>query len=304
MSTLRSNIERLKNTFANIRDAIEAKGVTPGNSVDDFAINIRNIPSAGQTETLEVYPTFEEQLIEPPGGVTWDAALIHPSPGIDPSDTTATPGNVVTGKTFYTADGVLTDGTLAELKTISGGWVGNEYKWTAQDNAYVPKAKNYSIVSVDNLQGGTKYATLADQTIVPADTRGYFASAVTISKITQTNLEAKNVLKGTTVNINNGERNLFSIVGSARRTAFGTVTTTANTAKDVILGWKPSYVFVFRNRSSSYVMANMYYAGTNLNVTTGQSSSSSTANITVANTGFTLAAQGTYYGTCYYIAIE
>ena len=57
----------------------------------------------------------------------------------------------------------------------------------------------------------TYYATTSDQTIAANQ---YLSGAQTIKKLTQTNLAAGNIKAGTTVSINNGNANVWSVTGT------------------------------------------------------------------------------------------
>ena len=57
----------------------------------------------------------------------------------------------------------------------------------------------------------TYYATTADQTI---NANQYLTGAQTIKKLTQTGLSAANILNGTTIKINNGNADVWSVTGT------------------------------------------------------------------------------------------
>lgn len=58
---------------------------------------------------------------------------------------------------------------------------------------------------------GTYYATTADQTIAANQ---YLTGVQTIKKLTQTGLSAANILNGTTIKINNGNADVWSVTGT------------------------------------------------------------------------------------------
>ena len=57
----------------------------------------------------------------------------------------------------------------------------------------------------------TYYATTSDQTIAAGQ---YLSGAQTIKKLTQSNMSAANIKNGTTVTVNNGNTNVFSVTGT------------------------------------------------------------------------------------------
>lgn len=61
--------------------------------------------------------------------------------------------------------------------------------------------------------GGTFYATQADQTIVTA--QKYCDGDINVSKLTQTNLDAANIVRGKTISVNNGNANVWSVAGGS-----------------------------------------------------------------------------------------
>ena len=60
---------------------------------------------------------------------------------------------------------------------------------------------------------GTYYATTADQTIAANQ---YLTGVQTIKKLTQTNLAAGNIKNGTTVKVNNGSADVWSVTGNVK----------------------------------------------------------------------------------------
>ncbi len=58
----------------------------------------------------------------------------------------------------------------------------------------------------------TVYATTSNQTAV--ESGKYCSGAITVSKLTQTNLAAGNILRGKTISVNNGNANVWSVAGN------------------------------------------------------------------------------------------
>lgn len=302
--TLLENMQRLLDAVNAIRNSIIGKGVTPSGGIDTYASAI-------------------------------DSMVVG---GTDVSDTTAGAADVKEGKIFHTSDGEITEGTFAgETKTVSPATSAQDV--TPSDGKYLSKVTVNAMPTVD-IPNPTIRAV--DEMIIANGSwdKGYTidssystsVSAPSLSSdlIPQNVLENKTIfgVRGTNrgwdagvkyyqpktvsfdpsstgnVTVLSQSGTTYVLPGKMPRRAFGTVTTTANTAKTVTLGWKPKYVMVCRNRSNSNTMFNMYYNGTDLNASTGSSSASTTSNITPTDSGFTISAQGTYYGTCYYMAIE
>ena len=81
--------------------------------------------------------------------------------------------------------------------------------------------------SIGSQAAKTVYATTSDQTAVASGK--YCSGAITVKKLTQTNLAAANIKKGVTISINNGSSNVWSVAGNIYRCLTGTVTTTSTT---------------------------------------------------------------------------
>ena len=67
--------------------------------------------------------------------------------------------------------------------------------------------------SISSQAAKTVYATTSDQTAVSAGK--YCSGAITVKKLTQTNLAAANILRGKTISINNGSTNVWSVTGNS-----------------------------------------------------------------------------------------
>ena len=70
----------------------------------------------------------------------------------------------------------------------------------------------YSVTgNMTSKAAATYYATTSDQTIAAGQ---YLSGAQTIKKLTQSNMSAANIKNGTTVTVNNGNTNVFSVTGT------------------------------------------------------------------------------------------
>lgn len=300
MTSLIENLARIKTTFDDIKNAILSKGVAAGDTVDTYADAIMRIQT-----------------------------------GTDVSDTTATEDDVLNGKSFHKANGEYVDGTIpsktsADLTTsgatvnVPSGYysenasktIGNATLGSVSFNAdgratvdcttdgYLSKGTKVD-TTIPAYGGNAKvFATQSEFSIASAGDTKFFKNGLTIGKLSQTNLTAANILKGTTVAVNNGSTDVWKINGSASRCKYGTGTTTSGGSLSVTLGWKPTYVFARCYRSSSYTWMGCYINGSCYNVSTGGSAQSTTALITVSSTGVTISPPSNYYGTINYVAIE
>lgn len=141
----------------------------------------------------------------------------------------------------------------------------------------------------------TYYATTSDQTISAGQ---YLSGAQKISKLTQTNLNAAYILKDTTININNGNTNVWSVKGTLAVTSAISFSAAARSSSVIRISWtnpsKGPYSGVkIRYSTSGYPGVSggtLTYTGTGSNTSAGGTSY-------VDITG--LAFGKTYYFTCY-----
>lgn len=126
------------------------------------------------------------------------------------SDVTAKKENVLNGTFTVTSDSddEIVEGTMPNIGKVTQ---------TLEVNGSYTIPKGYhdgtgKITQNLNTKGAaTYYVTASDQTIAANQ---YLTGAQTIKKITQTNLTAENIKPGVTVNVNNGNSNVFSVTGN------------------------------------------------------------------------------------------
>jgi len=177
----------------------------------------------------------------------------------------------------------------------------------------------------------TYSATTTTQTEKIEASSGYDAIGevnVTVNPISQTNLTAANIKSGTTVTINNGTTNIYSITGTysggggSSSVETKTITNNDNTATSIqftSLKGTPIAFFVrcaTQMQSSSttyYYVSNMRYNGTNVNgnafrmgstrqvtvVTSGYSYTYSNSTLTITSSGSRTTAPGSFYNGTY-----
>lgn len=81
-----------------------------------------------------------------------------------------------------------------------------------KDKTFTSSAGFKATGTIETQAAKTVYATTSDQTAVAAGK--YCSGAITVKKLTQTNLAAANILRGKTITINNGSANVWSVTGS------------------------------------------------------------------------------------------
>lgn len=129
--------------------------------------------------------------------------------------------NLVTkaAQTYYAG---TSDQTISSGQYLSGA---QTIKKLTQTNLTGANIKPGVTISINNGNGNvwsvagtmaskaaaTYYATTSDQTISSGQ---YLSGAQTIKKITQSGMSAANIKNGTTVTVNNGNTNVFSVTGT------------------------------------------------------------------------------------------
>ena len=189
----------------------------------------------------------------------------------------AAAANVLTGQTFTSAAGFKVAGTMPDRRGTDSTPVGTAARSTVADDTndrvrmYLPSGGNacyngmsyaYAAYStfgnaaanqvldgktftssagfkvegtITSQAAKTWYATTSEQTVIAAGK--YASGAQKLSKLTQTNLSAANIISGKTITINNGSANVWSVAGSAHQwhykyaTATGTTTGTNKSFK-------------------------------------------------------------------------
>ena len=126
------------------------------------------------------------------------------------SDVTASKANVLAGTKTITSDSAnaVVDGTMVNRGTINHTLSING-SYTIPQGYHSGSGKVSQSVSTKG--AATYYATTADQTIAANQ---YLTGVQTIKKLTQTGLSAANILNGTTIKINNGNADVWSVTGT------------------------------------------------------------------------------------------
>jgi len=144
-----------------------------------------------------------------------------------PSTISGTSASVSTGTNTLTLSK-----TVSVTPTVSAGYVSSG---TATNSSV-------SLTASVTTKGATNhYATTSDQTIASGT---YLTGTQTIKALSQTNLSAENIKSGTTITINNGNANVWSVLGTytggggtdkiplLSTTSLGTLSTTSTSASD------------------------------------------------------------------------
>lgn len=144
-----------------------------------------------------------------------------------PSTISGTSASVSTGTNTLTLSK-----TVSVTPTVSAGYVSSG----TATNSSVSLTANVTTKGATN-----HYATTSDQTIA-SDT--YLTGTQTIKALSQTNLSAENIKSGTTITINNGNANVWSVLGTytgggggggldlIQTTSIGTLSTSSTSGTD------------------------------------------------------------------------
>lgn len=126
------------------------------------------------------------------------------------SDVTAAKANVLAGTRTITTDSgnAVVEGTMVNRGTVNYSMPING-SFTIQQGYHSGSGKVSQ--SIATKAAATYYAGTSDQTIASGQ---YLSGVQTIKKLTQTNLTASNIRNGTTVSINNGNANVYSVTGT------------------------------------------------------------------------------------------
>lgn len=130
--------------------------------------------------------------------------------GVNSDDVTAKKENVLAGKTALTSDSgdEAAEGTMPNNGSVS-------HSLPVNGTYTIPKGYHDGTGKVTQAlarkDAETYYAKTTDQTIAGQQ---YLNAAQIIKKLTQTNLSPGNILNGTTIKINNGDKDVWSVTGT------------------------------------------------------------------------------------------
>lgn len=131
--------------------------------------------------------------------------------GVTSSEVTATKENVLAGKTTVTSDSddAVVNGTMPNIGKVTQT-LGVNGSYTIPKGYHDGTGKVTQNLVTKAAQ--TYYATTSDQTIAAGQ---YLSGAQVFKGISQSGLASANILRGVTVNINNGFGNVWSVSGAS-----------------------------------------------------------------------------------------
>ena len=158
-----------------------------------------------QTKSVSYTPTTSQQTASVTADVGYDG-LDEVDITVDamPSGSASAPSTISgTSASVSTGTNTLTlSKTVSVTPTVSAGYVSSG---TATNSSV-------SLTASVTTKGATNhYATTSDQTIASGT---YLTGTQTIKALSQTNLSAENIKSGTTITINNGNANVWSVLGT------------------------------------------------------------------------------------------
>lgn len=194
-----SEILRLEGAKADIKTAIEAKGVTVPSSakLDDYNTYIAQIPTGSSVNltTLQVTPTTSAQTITPTSPVDgWDEVDVSAIQTQTKSTNPTTSAQTITPDTGK----FLTEVSVGAIQTQTK----NANPSTTAQTITPDSGKYLTSVSISAIQTETKSATptTSSQNITPSS--GKYLTGVSISAVTasiDSNITAGNIKSGTTI---------------------------------------------------------------------------------------------------------
>ena len=195
----------------------------------------------GGTPTLQTKSkTYTPSTSQQTEAVTYDSGYdgldtVNITVNAMPSGSASAPSTISgTSASVSTGTNTLTlSKTVSVTPTVSAGYVSSG---TATNSSV-------SLTASVTTKGATNhYATTSDQTIASGT---YLTGTQTIKALSQTNLSADNIKSGTTITINNGNANVWSVTGTysgggggtdrlvlLQTTSLGTLSTSSTSASD------------------------------------------------------------------------
>ena len=210
-----------------------AQTIGGSNYMMEGAVTVNAIPSnyvgSGITQRDSTDLSANGATVTAPSGYYASQATKTISSGSAsaPSTISGTSASVSTGTNTLTLSK-----TVSVTPTVSAGYVSSG---TATNSSV-------SLTASVTTKGATNhYATTSDQTIASGT---YLTGTQTIKALSQTNLSAENIKSGTTITINNGNTNVWSVLGTytggggtdrlvlLQTTSLGSLSTSSTSATD------------------------------------------------------------------------
>ena len=211
-----------------------AQTIGGSNYMMEGAVTVNAIPSnyvgSGITQRDSTDLSANGATVTAPSGYYASQATKTISSGSAsaPSTISGTSASVSTGTNTLTLSK-----TVSVTPTVSAGYISSG---TATNSSV-------SLTASVTTKGATNhYATTSDQTIASGT---YLTGTQTIKALSQTNLSAENIKSGTTITINNGNANVWSVLGTytgggggtdrlvlLQTTSLGTLSTSSTSAAD------------------------------------------------------------------------
>ena len=156
------------------------------------------------TQTKTVSPTTSNQMITPDSGYVLSGVAVKAVP----LSGTASSEEVISGKTFYNTSLTKSVGTMPI-------WANTTYFLGINGTYTIPKGYHNGNTKVkQNITteaSNTYYVTKTDQTIKAGQ---YLTGDQTIKGLSSNNFSSENIKSGTTISVNNGNKDVYSVKGT------------------------------------------------------------------------------------------
>ena len=155
-------------------------------------------------QSKSISPKIYPQTVTPDSGYILSEVTVNAVP----LSGTAASGNVLEGKTFYATSLTASTGTMKNNGAISASLPING---TYTIPAGYHNGSGKVIQTIATKSSATYYATTSDQVI---NSGQYLTGNQIIKALSSNNLSSANIKSGTTISVNNGSTNVYSVVGS------------------------------------------------------------------------------------------